>query len=70
MTDVPTLAELAKRRLAIPLDKTGVSFRVTDEGHRLMGEAMSLNAKAARERGDGDWVQPPSNGRPLGEYAQ
>jgi hypothetical protein len=76
MTDrvhVPTVPELQQmgEEYAVPLtwvnDGTAkhpkmraTSWRVTDKGHALMGEAMRANAQAAIARGEGDWQQPPS----------
>ncbi len=66
---VPTVPELAKMGAefaeAIDWTKDGkaTKWRVHPAGHRLMGEAMRQNAEEAVARGDGDWVQPPSNNR-------
>jgi hypothetical protein len=60
---VPTVVELVHLGLAhpLPVPKGGtVTYRVSDEGHRLMGEAMRANALAAIADGTAAWTQPPS----------
>lgn len=63
---VPTVRELQREDeklvKAIKWDKDGVPtmFRVTDEGHALLGKIMRWNATIAVARGEGDWVRPPS----------
>jgi hypothetical protein len=69
MKAVPTVAELYAmgRHLAYPATYTAdgkpSTWRITDEGHALIGAAMSENALEARANGSADWVQPPSSGQ-------
>jgi len=71
MKPVPTAAELYAmgRHLAYPAsytaDKKPSTWRITDEGHALMGEVMRENALEARAAGSADWVRPPNSGRVL-----
>jgi len=63
---VPTAEELVVMKLAhkrvTRIGRTSRSYYViSNEGYRLIREAMARNAQRAIARGDGDWVQPPSS---------
>lgn len=68
MAEVPSVTELAHVGLAhrdISVRKGDVArYRVTDEGHALMGKAMRENAQEAIAAGDGDWYPDPPHRRP------
>lgn len=61
---MPTVAELAHRGLAHPIDWTqqGVPTRyaVSEEGHALLGRIMRENGLEQQMNGAADWRQPPS----------
>jgi len=71
MKHVPTALELVAMGLAHEVvvrtgaKSTAKIFRISDEGYRLIREAMAENAAAAVERGEGRWERPPSSGRVL-----
>jgi DNA-binding PadR family transcriptional regulator len=71
MRHVPTAAELALEGLAREVvvrtgaKSTAKIFRISEEGYRLIREAMAENALEARERGEGSWTRPPNSGRVL-----
>lgn len=73
MNRIPTVAELVKRGLAEATGWTreGVPtrYRVTAEGHALLGRLMRENGLEAQINGTADWQQPPSRLLPglLGE---
>lgn len=59
---VPIAPKRGARKPAKPRYRADNYFRISDEGHALVGEIMAERAAAAIARGEGDWVQPP--GRP------
>lgn len=67
---VPTIGELAalSREFAVATDwnkkMEPTKWRLTDAGNRYLGEIMRRNALERLARGDGDWVRPPSSGKP------
>ncbi|QGJ89481.1 hypothetical protein PBI_SMARTIES_78 [Microbacterium phage Smarties] len=66
---VPTVPELAHRGLADyrPGGKGQMSYyRVSDEGHALLGEIQRRNAAEAIADGAGDWYPEPPHRRPKG----
>jgi hypothetical protein len=72
MHPIPTVRELAARGLAHAVDWTreGVPtrWRVTEEGHALLGRLMRENGLEAQINGTADWTQPASRIMPaLGE---
>lgn len=68
MRPVPTVRELAHRGLAYPIDWTrdGIPtrWRVTDEGHALLGKIMRQNGLEAQILGLADWTPPPGRSLP------
>lgn len=65
---IPTVPELVARGLAHPTDWTAAGvptrYRITPEGHALLGQLMRENGQELRRAGVGDWVQPPSRALP------
>lgn len=65
---MPAVAELARRGLAHPIswtkDGAATRYRITAEGHALLGRIMRENGLEAQMRGSADWVQPPSRHLP------
>lgn len=68
MHPIPSVADLVKRGLAYAVDwtKEGVPtrYRVTEEGHALLGRLMRENGLEAQINGEADWTQPPSRQLP------
>ena len=71
MKAVPTTAELYAmgRHLAYPAsytaDKKPSTWRITEEGHALLGRIMAENAAEAVAAGRGTWQRPPNSGKVL-----
>ena len=42
---------------------TAKVYRISEEGQKLIYDAMRYNARAAIARGEGEWTQPPSSGQ-------
>lgn len=64
MHHIPTVAELVHRGLAHPTNWTAdgkpTRYRITPDGHALLGRLMRENGLEAQMRGEGDWTAPPS----------
>ena len=67
MKTVPTVAELVRRGLAHPEWTAGGAvsrYRITPEGHALLGRIMRENGLERQMEGSADWSQPPSRALP------
>jgi hypothetical protein len=55
------------REVVVRTGKKGTAkiFRISDEGYKLIREAMAENAAEAIARGEGNWTRPPNSGRVL-----
>ena len=68
MKPVPSAAELYAmgRHMAYPANYTAEgkpsTWRITEEGHALLGRIMAENAAEAVAAGLGEWSRPPSSG--------
>lgn len=64
MHRIPTAAELVHRGLAHPIGWTkegrATAYRITDDGHALLGRLMRENGLEAQMRGAAAWRPPPS----------
>jgi hypothetical protein len=67
MTHVPTVPELAHLGLARAVTTRGqaLAYVVSDEGHKMMDDAMRANALEAIAAGEADWSPPPTTAVPL-----
>jgi hypothetical protein len=79
LVHVPTVAELAERNdgsaevtrwvnkgTAKSPKMVPSEWRLLDKGYAILGEAMRHNALVGIARGEGNWVQPPSSWKGLG----